>query len=631
MKRLTYSTPAKATTIVFSCLIFAFIVFLCMVIFIGALAGMYTEPKGAVLQNALEDGLNNITHQIIYDFVYERNLEYYNDTNIFYSITDRYGNAVASNYSGADLEFKTTENFKKLEGGGYYYGDGEYIDQDYSFEKYTIAAGINTLYPQKDYIWLINKGVDIAYSLRYSAIFLIALCVFVLIFLLIFLFCSAGHRSDSGSVSLNSVDKVPFDIFALFFVIIALIEISFMASVYSGEEIIVIIGALLLVFDFPLVLWLFLSMATRIKVGGIFKSMVIYKMSSFIIKSVIKAIKKTMAFARNIPIVFNTAIWIFAVSFAEFFIIVNFSHRSAEAIIIFWFISKIITVPLVLYAAMCFKRLKNASEKIAHGDLNYTVSVLDMQGDFRRMGEALNNISDGMQAAVDEKLKSERFKTELITNVSHDIKTPLTSIINYVDLIKKEEITNEKVSEYVSVLDRQSVRLKKLIEDLIEASKASTGNLTLNMQPCSVEVLLSQAVGEYHEKFEENNLEIVITKPKTSAMVLADGRHLWRVFDNLLNNVCKYAQNNTRVYLSTEVLDGKVVTVIKNISKTQLNISGDELMERFVRGDSSRNTEGSGLGLSIAKSLVGLQNGQLKLSVDGDLFKVIVIFDVYGN
>ena len=228
--------------------------------------------------------------------------------------------------------------------------------------------------------------------------------------------------------------------------------------------------------------------------------------------------------------------------------------------------------------------------------------------------------------AVDERMRSERFKTELITNVSHDIKTPLTSIINYSDLICKEQPENEKVAEYAAVLLRQSERLKKLIEDLVEASKASTGSVDVLAAPCEVGVLLTQTVGEYEQRLRENDLELIAKQPETPVRIMADGRHLWRVFDNLMNNVCKYAQGGTRVYLTVEEKNGEAAISFKNTSKYPLDISADELMARFVRGDSARSTDGNGLGLSIARSLTELQNGRLELTVDGDLFKVVLYF-----
>ena len=210
--------------------------------------------------------------------------------------------------------------------------------------------------------------------------------------------------------------------------------------------------------------------------------------------------------------------------------------------------------------------------------------------------------------------------------MSHDIKTPLTSIINYVDLLQKEGITEEERNEYLSVLDRQAARLKKLIEDLIEASKASTGNLVIHMETCDIRILLTQIAGEFEEKLQESRLELVIRESETPVAIKADNRHLWRIFDNLMNNICKYAQPETRVYINQEIKDDIIYIIFRNISRCPLDVSGDELMERFVRGDESRNSEGSGLGLSIARSLAESMNGSLTIVTDGDLFKAIVSF-----
>ena len=217
-------------------------------------------------------------------------------------------------------------------------------------------------------------------------------------------------------------------------------------------------------------------------------------------------------------------------------------------------------------------------------------------------------------------MKSERLKTELITNVSHDIKTPLTSIVNYVDLLGKEELP-EKAAEYLAVLDRQSRRLKKLTEDLVEASKASTGNITVHLQPIVVNEIVRQAMGDYDQRLAAGKLEVIVTAPGEDLAAMADGRLLWRVLDNLLSNVCKYALSGSRVYLDLERAGDRVRLTVKNISRDPLNISAEELMERFVRGDASRHTEGSGLGLSIARSLMELMGGTFSIAVDGDLFK----------
>jgi signal transduction histidine kinase len=251
-----------------------------------------------------------------------------------------------------------------------------------------------------------------------------------------------------------------------------------------------------------------------------------------------------------------------------------------------------------------------------------------MPYDLKQVADQLNNLSEGIHKAVEKQMQSERFKAELITNVSHDLKTPLTSIINYIDLLKQTHIDDPKALEYLEVLDRKSQRLKKLTEDLVEASKASTGTLKVEKTSLDFGQLVAQALGEYDEKLRSAKLTPVYHQPENPLMVLADGRHLWRVLDNLLNNCVKYAMPGTRVYLSLRQGTSFVTLEMKNISSEPLNLTAEELMERFVRGDSSRTTEGSGLGLNIAQNLVSLQGGHFALSVDGDLFKAIVTIPV---
>jgi len=285
-----------------------------------------------------------------------------------------------------------------------------------------------------------------------------------------------------------------------------------------------------------------------------------------------------------------------------------------------------IFIPLTTYIVWQLKKLEKTGEELAKGNLDATVDTKHMIWELKRHGEDLNAISDSIQLAVDDRMKSERMKTELITNVSHDIKTPLTSIINYVDLLSKENITEPKQKEYLEVLMRQSEKLKKLIEDLIEASKATTGNIEFNKMQVNPRVLLQQALGEYETKFAEKNIEVVSTIPDGVGSICVDGKYLWRIFENLFVNIYKYALPGTRAYVELEEKDDCIGFVFKNVSKDALNISVEELTERFVRGDSSRNTEGNGLGLAIVRSLAEGMDGTIDVSIDGDLFKVFVSF-----
>lgn len=343
---------------------------------------------------------------------------------------------------------------------------------------------------------------------------------------------------------------------------------------------------------------------------------------------------------QKIPLIWKTAIIVLGLTLAELLawiyvkgkIPTNYSlYRMLICLFAAWIISRVVLIPLLFYRLQQLCLLKKAGEELARGNSDYKVDIEGLTGDIRRHAENLNSISEGVATAVSERMKSEHLKTELITNVSHDIKTPLTSIINYSDLICQEETDNEKIKEYSEVLYRQAGRLKKLLEDLMEAAKASTGNVEVNLQTCDIGVLLEQAVGEFEHRLSEKQLTPVIKKPEEELQIMADSRLLWRVFDNLLTNICKYSQSGTRVYLTVERKGNKVNVYFKNISEYALDVSEEELMERFVRGDRSRHTEGNGLGLGIAKSLVELQKGTLELSVDGDLFKVLVTLPLLAD
>ncbi len=274
------------------------------------------------------------------------------------------------------------------------------------------------------------------------------------------------------------------------------------------------------------------------------------------------------------------------------------------------------------------EKISFAIYKMSEGDTSYKIDTTGFSGKYTDLAETLNNIGDGLETALQEKVKSERLKADLITNVSHDIKTPLTSIINYVDLLKREQIQDEKIQRYLEVLDQKSQRLKTLTEDLVEASKASSGNLKLEIANIDIVELIHQTNGEFEEKFALRHLDLVAGLPSESIQIAADGRRLWRVLENLYNNAFKYAMEHSRVYVDVSSRNDYVYFTIKNVSANPLNINGDELTERFVRGDVARTTEGSGLGLSIAKSLTLLQGGQFEIYIDGDLFKAQVGFPV---
>lgn len=461
--------------------------------------------------------------------------------------------------------------------------------------------------------------------------FIVSLCASVVIALLcfVFLMAAAGHKKGREGIQAGFTERVPFDLFtALLFIPVAIcvgmgVEVS-----YANSVLIQMVGyGLMAAAGVALCLWWCMSFAVRLKMHDLIKSCLCFRVLAWcwrLMKRLWDFVGEVLRGMRLLP---KATLVIGGILLVEFFWLCAFQYDLGVTLF-GWVVERLVLVALTMYVLLCMKRLLQAGKEISEGNLDYHVDTARMRGPLKEHGEQLNRITDGMNKAVDERMKSERFRTELITNVSHDIKTPLTSIINYVDLLEKEEIDNDRAREYLEVLSRQSARLKKLIDDLMEASKASTGNVAVNWERCQLNVLLDQCAGEYAEKLKSANLELVLTKPEEPVTIQADGRHMWRVFDNLLSNICKYAMAGTRVYLNLEQVRGMAVVTFRNISDSQLNISGDELMERFVRGDRSRNTEGSGLGLSIARSLVQLQKGQMNLTVDGDLFKVVLKFDI---
>ncbi len=302
-----------------------------------------------------------------------------------------------------------------------------------------------------------------------------------------------------------------------------------------------------------------------------------------------------------------------------------------EALLFVWFIEKLMLTPLAVICVLQLRKIREGAKAVSEGDLSYRIDTTNLLYDFKAVADDLNNIGGGLDNAVSERMKSERFKTELITNVSHDIKTPLTSIINYTDLLRKLPDDAPERQEYLDILEKQSVKLKTLLENLIEASKASSGALKTEMMDLDAKVILTQVAGEYEESLKAQNIDLKTTLPEESVMITADAKHLQRVFDNILTNIRKFAQPGTRAYVSLEKKDGRAEFSFKNTSATELNVSAEELLQRFSRGDASRSTEGHGLGLSIAQSLTELMGGRFEIVIDGDLFKTIVSFPHTGE
>ena len=478
----------------------------------------------------------------------------------------------------------------------------------------------------KDYMNDVHTLTARICSFRKTSGLWVILSALICVASFVFLMQAAGRRKKDDEIHLTWLDKVPYGIMLTGMGMVAVGCIGgamICVEAWFGMYITLGLGvALILILLFAaeaFTLLAFMSTATRVKAKQFWNYTICHQLCRPF-RWMIQQIRE------NTKLSVRVGIAIGILTFVEMLVIAGTDYDSGVEMMLF-FLYKCFEIPFVFSIAFQIRKAIDGGRRMVRGDYSQPIDTKHMRGIFKEHADNLNNLGQGISRAVDEQMKSERFKTELITNVSHDIKTPLTSIINYVDLMEKEEIDNPKVQEYLEVLDRQSARLKKLIEDLMEASKASTGNIKVELEKCDATVMLTQIVGEFEDRAKKNALDIVVSSPEPPANIMADGRHLWRVIDNLMSNICKYAQPGTRVYIDLEKFNGMVIMTFRNTSRYQLNISSEELMERFVRGDSSRNTEGSGLGLSIAQSLTALMGGNFAIQIDGDLFKAILSFD----
>ncbi len=447
---------------------------------------------------------------------------------------------------------------------------------------------------------------------------------------LVILTIGAGRNNEDEKVHLNFFDRCYTEIVAVAVFMIWLLGTSVIIQATDDEEMRMVwkaigCGTLGLWFGiWFLIGWL--SLVRRIKARSLWRDS--------LLRHILLLIRKIISKCGNLVIFLNgnmisrvKIILLFGVFVFLQFILTGLALENGSVMsLLSLFVLDIITLYYLVKKAWGRERIIAGLKKITDGELQYKIPTEKLSGEQGQVADYINHIGEGLDAAVENSLKNERMKTELITNVSHDIKTPLTSIINYVDLLKRENPEDPKIKGYLEVLENKAQRLKVLTEDVVEASKASTGNIALEMTELNFVELVHQVIGEFEEKFEERNLTMVVHFDEEEAIICADGRRLWRVLENVFGNVSKYAMENTRVYVDVKVDRPNVQLSLKNISAQPLNISADELTERFIRGDVSRNTEGSGLGLSIAKDLVQLQGGEFRLYLDGDLFKVTIEF-----
>lgn len=528
-------------------------------------------------------------------------------SNVLFELEDADGNVVVSTY---DPEIRLAQERE--------FYDGEWsIRVGIREELLPIAGDV----VEEDVFWF-----DVFRSTRYLAIALAAVGAIVCVLLVIFLICAAGHSGYTDEIVLNPIDRAPFDLLAGIEAVGVVLIVDLLEEIFGADF---ITGVILMALSAAAALHLTVSFAARCKAKTFPENTLTVRLLRLLWKG-LKALGRAIKSAyRALPMLGKSIPVLGGAAFLELLLAFCMAEAPSDAGA-FFILLLILNAALVtagLYGVFQMKKLRETAEKLASGDLSYKLDTSRMYWEFRKHGDDLNAVGVGIGTAVEQRMKSERLKTELITNVSHDIKTPLTSIVSYVDLLQRPELTEDERKDYLAVLARQSARLKKLTEDLVEASKASTGNIPVTLVPTNLSELLNQAAAEYAERLAAGRLEPILTAdPELAAQ--ADGRLLWRVLDNLLGNVCKYGLAGTRVYLTAEKRDEKAVITVRNISRDPLNLSAEELMERFVRGDRSRSTEGSGLGLSIARSLTELQGGSFRLSVDGDLFKAEVILNL---
>ena len=441
-------------------------------------------------------------------------------------------------------------------------------------------------------------------------VFLTVLFAVLTLFCFCFLMASCGHWQGRDGIHLTWLDRIPADVWLI--VLLCLFYMGWDAFYYEWGRIF-FCAALT-----PLLLLFLCVFSAQCKAGTVLRSTLIARFIRLVWRIMKATGRGLYRIAKSLPLMWKTALVTLALVFIEFILFMQDYYGTLAAPFL---LLKLLELLAILYIALSLRTLQKGGEAMADGDFSQNIDTRLLIGDFKRYGQRMNDLRSGIEQSVQEQTKAESMKTELITNVSHDIKTPLTSIVNYVDLLQKEDVQSEAAREYIAVLDGQSRRLKKLTEDLVEASKASSGALPVDLQPTDVSVLFDQIVGEYQERLADCRLTLVARPPEQPLTVCADGKLLSRVMDNLMSNICKYALEDTRVY-AVASCDEKTVTISqKNVPRAELNISPDELMERFVRGDASRHTEGSGLGLSIAGSLVQLMGGTFDLSIDGDLFR----------
>lgn len=614
----------------------------------GRIEEKYLPVGGLSIAEALEDGvITAVQADNLYDALettlsvigeeaktYKKGLNEFqtSETNLVYLYSEN-GTAVYSNmdelpgdalayarargsylyYDSMALKFRT--NINGIEDYFYNKLDGRIARMG---NRASLMVAVDTTFSQQDSFLLAKTEYALLHPWVLISIISLVVSLFGWVITLVYLTIAAGHGTEDDSIHLNIFDRIKTELFFGVFVLltVALIAMTFTASQASWgiPGMLVMAGTAAFLYDGVFILF-YLSMVRRVKAGVLWE----YSLLLWFIKS-IRRVLFTWKSSVRIMLLFamNTLLflWLTYESFAKK------SIPAIAGLLIYLGAESI----LYLRDMVGKQEIIKGIEEITSGDVSYKLPLDNLHGDNIELAQAVNRIGDGIHNAVEESTKNERMKADLITNVSHDIKTPLTSIINYVNLLKMEPITDKRIKDYISILDEKSQRLKQLTEDLVEASRISSGNITLQMTKINLVELIYQTGGEFNEKFEAKDLTTITKLPKEAAVIMADGRRIWRVVENLYNNVAKYAMAHTRVYVTMEKKEHTVCFSIKNISEQPLAVESSELTERFIRGDESRTTEGSGLGLSIAQNLTTLMGGTFDIELDGDLFTAAITF-----
>ena len=502
-----------------------------------------------------------------------------------------------------------------------------------NIEDFIIYTSYNENFMDASKQMLVCKSIEMLRPYENSFYILMPICTALTVLILLYLIVSIGHKKGTKGIATSDFDKIPLEIIGFIGICIIGLVFILLAQEVDTTEFELIISLLFTVYFtiFIVGIIIFDTIIKRIKSKTFWKTTLVGKIVIILLKPIHK-FEKFMEEVRGTSKYFSNAITKFIVFvcvevFLAFIVFILFNSSEPFIFLLLEFILVAFFIQRMVKSIVNYDKIEKKLKEMYEGDNQTQLDKNQFLPVFNQSITYLNDISNGLENAIQDRMKSERLKTELITNVSHDIKTPLTSIINYVDLIKQENIQNEKVKEYIEILDNKSQRLKKLIEDLVEASKVSTGNVKLNLEKINIVELINQAVGEFEDKFESKGLDIVINSNENEIFIFADSRYMYRIIENLFSNISKYALQNSRVYIDIQKVDDKVYIKMKNISKDKLNIPAEELMQRFVRGDKSRTTEGSGLGISIAQNLTEIQNGKFNLIIDGDLFKTELEFN----